>query len=74
MAFRNTIKGSICNKCLFSDFELQDSAKVFIFNYKKSRVIGAFTSKNNSNSKILSTIPVRQIKLLLSIMNQREIQ
>jgi hypothetical protein len=58
-------KGAYAINVLFSDFELQDSAKVFIFNYKKSRVIGAFTSKNNSNSKILSTIPVSTDKIII---------
>ena len=43
----------------FSEYDIPDSAKVFIFNTKMNYVIGAFTSKNNTKYRILPTEPVK---------------
>ncbi len=44
---------------IFSEYNIPDSAKVFIFNQKTSHVIGAFTSKYNSVDKSFATMPVK---------------
>ncbi len=50
--------GAYAINILFGDYEIHDRATVFIYNSKKSHIIGAFTSNNNSASNILSTMPI----------------
>ncbi len=42
----------------FSPFYLPDNAKLFIYNNDYSKILGAYTSKNNSKYKALSVEPV----------------
>lgn len=50
--------GAYSINIIFRDFNIPEGSKLFIYNKDKSDVIGAFTSKNNSASKVLATIPV----------------
>jgi len=50
--------GAYSINILFSEYEIPDGAKVFIYNTDTTKIIGAFTSKNNSASKLLATQPV----------------
>lgn len=57
--------GAYAINLLFSEFEIPDSAQVFIFNKRMTHVIGAFTSSNNQESKILATMPVRTDEIVV---------
>jgi len=66
--------GAFAINVLFSEYELPDSAKVFIYNKKMSHVIGAFTSKNNSKSKILATTPVTTDEIIVEYYEPKNVE
>lgn len=57
--------GAYSINILFSEFDIPEGAEVFILNTKMSHIIGAFTSQNRSESRILATAPVRSDKIVV---------
>lgn len=55
---------------IFSKFELPPSGKLFIYNYDKTEFIGAFTYKNNKESKKLATLPVSGDKIVIQYIHE----
>ncbi|WP_108867877.1 GEVED domain-containing protein [Aquimarina aquimarini] len=58
-------KGALSLNLTFSDFEIPQGAKLFVYNSDKSDVRGAFTAANNKSSKRLGLAPVRGDKIIL---------
>jgi lysyl endopeptidase len=58
----------------FSEYDIPDSAKVFIFNTKMTHVIGAFTSKNNTKYRILPTEPVKGDEVVVEYFEPRNVK
>lgn len=58
-------KGAISLNLTFSNFQVPEGAKMFIYNKDKSDVRGAFTSANNKNSKRLGLAPVKGDKIIV---------
>ncbi|MDP4188932.1 MAG: lysyl endopeptidase, partial [Bacteroidota bacterium] len=52
-------KGAHSLNVIFNDFELPEGAKVFVYDEKRTQILGAFTEKNNSDSHILPVSPIR---------------
>jgi V8-like Glu-specific endopeptidase len=66
--------GAYSINVFFSEFEIPDSAKLFIFNKKMKYVIGAFTSKNNNENKILYTCPVESDEIIIEYFEPKNIK
>ena len=67
-------KGAYAINILFSIFEIPEGANVFIYNTKKTDILGAFTSQNNLNSKILSTAPVNSDSIVVEYFVPSEVK
>lgn len=52
-------KGAHSLNIIFDDFELPEGAKVYVYDEKRTQILGAFTEKNNSDSHILPVSPIR---------------
>ena len=57
--------GAYAINVLFSEYDLPDSGEVYIFNSKVDQIIGAFTSQNNSQDGVFSTMPVQSDKIII---------
>ena len=45
--------GCSCYRVFFSEFEIPEEGKLFIYNPNQTNILGAFTSINNNSNKIL---------------------
>ena len=59
------IKDAYSLNIIFEDFKIPDGSQLFIFNPEKSRILGAFTQKNNKESGFLPTTPVPGDKIVI---------
>ncbi len=58
-------KDALSINLLFSEYELPEGAKVFLYNPDQTQVLGAFTSANNSTLGILPVSPVHGERLII---------
>ena len=59
---------------IFSNFELPPNGKIFIYNKDKTQYIGAFTYKNNKESKKLATLPVRGDEIIIQYLHENRFE
>lgn len=67
-------RGAFAINILFSVFEIPEGGKVFIYNTKKTEIIGAFTFQNNSDSKVLSTSPINSDSIIVEYFVPNEVK
>ena len=58
-------KGAYSLNVLFSKYRVPEGAKVFLYNSDQSKILGAFTEKNNSEDNLLPTSPVSGEELII---------
>ena len=58
-------KGALSVNILFTEYELPEGAQVFIFNPQQTKVLGSFTSQNNSELNILPVSPLEGDELIV---------
>jgi hypothetical protein len=51
--------GALSINVIFSQYELPEGAKLFLYNEYENHVIGAFTSYNNKASNVLPVTPIK---------------
>lgn len=52
----------------FSDFELKDNVKLYVYNKDKSSVLGAFTSANNNRNKTLTIRHIQGDEIIIELV------
>lgn len=65
--------GAFSINIIFSEYHIPDGAKVFIYSKDSSNIIGAFTSKNNSESNILATLPVKGDEIIIEYFEPKDV-
>ncbi|MBI9062984.1 MAG: lysyl endopeptidase, partial [Marinilabiliaceae bacterium] len=55
---------------IFDRFKLMEGAKLFIYNVKKTHVLGAFTSDNNKPSGLFATAPVYGDEIIVELQSK----
>ncbi len=58
-------KGALSINVLFSEYELPEGAKLFLYNSNQSHILGAFNHLNNSDLDILPVAPVYGDELII---------
>ncbi len=58
-------QGAYSLNILFSTFHLPDGASLFLYNPDQTKILGAFTEKNNSEDNILPLSPVQGDELII---------
>ncbi|PKV49140.1 putative secreted protein (Por secretion system target) [Aquimarina sp. MAR_2010_214] len=67
-------KGAKSLNLTFSEFDLPEGAKLFVYNKDKSDVRGAFTSANNKSSKRLGLAPVKGDKIIVEYFQPAQVK
>ncbi len=55
---------------IFDHFKLMEGAKLFIYNVKKTQVLGAFTSDNNKPSGLFAIAPVTGDEIIVELQSK----
>lgn len=63
--------GALSINVLFSEYELPEGARLFLYNEDQTRVLGAFTHENNSEAGILPVAPVPGERLIIEYQEPR---
>lgn len=67
-------KGALSLNLTFSNFEIPEGSKLFVYNKDKSDVRGAFTSANNKSSKSLGLAPVKGDKIIVEYFQPAQVK
>ncbi|MDR1402153.1 MAG: T9SS type A sorting domain-containing protein [Tannerellaceae bacterium] len=58
-------KGALSINILFTEYELPEGARVFLYNAEQTHILGSFTHLNNSDLGVLPVSPVRGDRLII---------
>lgn len=61
-------KGALSLNILFTEYEVPEGAQVFLYNPEQTQVLGAFTSRNNSELGILPVAPLDGEELIVEYL------
>lgn len=58
-------KGALSINVLFTEFEIPEGARLFLYNSDQTHILGSFTHKNNSDRQIFPVSPVEGEELII---------
>ncbi|MBE9467308.1 MAG: T9SS type A sorting domain-containing protein [Bacteroidetes bacterium] len=57
----------------FNKYNLPSNSSVFVYNINKTQLLGAYTSKNNKNSRVLSISPVKGDAIIIEYNEPKKV-